>query len=133
MSQGTYLAIAVIALTISLTGASILISRSGGIKQLTLPPAKPGRWYGGYHAAWTAAHPGAWERGEAQSGGFFAGDVWGSSTLDWDREWFERNGMSLPRKHKYVSGKAAPNSIRIGTLGPGESVQFPIHWQKGQP
>lgn len=96
-----------------------------------LKPAEPGRWFGGYHAAWSAAHPGAWERGEEQSGGFrlgrHGGEVWCSSTLDWDREWFNRNGMGMPSHAKYVAPKPpGPNEFRIGTLGPGESVSFPI-------
>lgn len=90
------------------------------------PYARPGSWYGSYNDAWHSAHPGAWQRGELQSGGFFKGDVWGSSTLDWDRDWFARNGMRMPNNAKHVEPDRNPNIIRIGNLGPGESVSIPV-------
>ena len=43
--------------------------------------AKPGPWYGRYYEDWDAAHPGAWVRGQAVPGRFYAGALWGSSTL----------------------------------------------------
>jgi hypothetical protein len=91
------------------------------------PPATPGTWFASYHAAWSAAHPGAWARGESCCGHFLKGDVWGSPTLDWDREWFRRNGMGMPRKTVVIDGRKEPGVIRIAeTLGPGESVSIPL-------
>lgn len=67
-------------------------------------PAIPGDWYIDYITAWHDAHPGAWERGLLEAGSFFKDDVWCSSTLDWDRQWFEAHGlMLLPSKHKHVA------------------------------
>lgn len=84
------------------------------------PPAKPGSWYGSYNADWHSDHPGMWVKGDAQPGGFCAGDVWAGSTLDWDRAWFEAEGMSMPRK--YVHRLDPVKGLRIGSVGPGESV-----------
>ena len=50
--------------------------------------AKPGPWYGRYYEDWDAAHPKAWVRGQAVPGRFYAGELWGSSTLAWDTAWF---------------------------------------------
>lgn len=88
------------------------------------PPAKPGRWYGSYNTDWHAAHPGMWQKGEAQSGSFYAGGVWAGSTLDWDREWFAAHGMSMPRKCAYRLD--AVQGVRVGSLGPGESVVIQV-------
>jgi hypothetical protein len=83
--------------------------------------AKPGRWYGIYHDDWEAAHPGAWERRELDSGSFRKGNVWCSSTLAWDRQWFLDHGMNPPRRMRHV--KPNPNMIPlVSTLNPGESV-----------
>lgn len=120
------LAAAVPAIAILTSMALRAAFRSSG-----LPPAKPGSWFGSYHRDWSAAHPGAFERGESRAGSFYAGDKWGSSTLDWDREWFHRNGMGMPRNSFKVDGRAKPNEIRIGTLGPGESVSIPLTFTKG--
>lgn len=108
------------------------VDSTGGV---WLSSATPGTWFLSYHTAWTNAHPGAFERGDAKSGGFYLGrgsrageDVWGSSTLEWDREWFRANGMGMPRHTTHVDppGPCKPNEFRIGTLGPGESVSIPI-------
>lgn len=90
------------------------------------PPAKPGPWFGKYHADWDRDHPGMWMKGEAQSGSFYAGDAWASSTLDWDRDWFEAQGMSMPRNCVYRLDPIGHGELRIGSLGPGESVAFQV-------
>ena len=46
--------------------------------------AKPGPWYGQYYQDWNDRHPGAWVRGELVPGGFYSGNLWGNSTLNWD-------------------------------------------------
>ena len=56
-------------------------------------PATPGRWYGSYHAAWSAAHPHA-----CGAGSFYLHDVWGTSTPEFDKEWFEAAGMAMPTR-----------------------------------
>src|SRR4051812_31465005 len=98
------------------------------------PHAEPGSWYGSYHSAWNAAHPGAWKRGELESGHFRLGrgdregeDVWCSSTLNWDEKWFEAQGYRLPKYHRHIEPDRNPNILRIGTLGPGESVSIPVN------
>lgn len=88
------------------------------------PYAMPGPWYGSYNRAWHAAHPGAWQRGELEPGSFGKGDVWSTTTPEWDREWFRENDMLPPRQLKRVEPKNG--GIRIGTLQPGESVAIPI-------
>jgi hypothetical protein len=92
----------------------------------TGPPAMPGPWFGSYHADWDRDHPGMWMKGDAQSGGFYAGDVWAGSTLDWDRVWFAAHGMSMPRKYAYRLDPIGPGCVRIDSLGPGESVTFQV-------
>lgn len=124
MNREMYLIIGLIALALAITGATILAKR--GIETARYPHAKPGPWYGSYHAAWSAAHPGAFERGESQCGGFYAGGKWGSPNLDWDREWFRANGMELPREVFHAEGRALPGEARIGTLGPGESIRLDL-------
>jgi hypothetical protein len=64
--------------------------------------AKPGHWYGKYYQYWDTAHPGAWVRGELVPGGFYGGTRWGSSTLDWDAEWFAKHGAKMPKGAHYV-------------------------------
>lgn len=95
-------------------------------RKATPPPATPGRWFASYHEDWHRDHPGMWEKGEAQAGAFHAGDVWAGSTLDWDRAWFEARGMSMPRKYVYRLDPVKPSQLRIGSLGPGESVSFRV-------
>jgi len=86
------------------------------------PRAKPGYWYGGYHEDWTLSHPGAFERGELQAGSFHKGDVWCSSTLEWDKQWFRSHGMRPPRRMRKAG---PPVGIPLASqLGPGESVSF---------
>lgn len=127
MSGPQLVAMSILAGVIVLAVVAPLCWAVDRMSEAALPPAKPGKWFMSYHAAWTAAHPGAWERGEEQGGGFYKGDVWGSSTLDWDREWFRSRGMGMPRRTIHVTPKPpGPNEFRIGTLGPGESVSFPI-------
>lgn len=92
--------------------------------------AKPGLWYGSYNSDWHAAHPGAWVRGEEDPGHFCADDSWGSSTLEWDQEWFSNHDMSMPRKYHFSAPKPpGPNEFRIGRLGPGESIEIPIRFE----
>jgi hypothetical protein len=102
-----------------------------------LPPAQPGRWFGEYRDAWERDHPGAWERGEEKSGSFYlardGGDSWGSSTLEWDLEWFRSKGMAMPEQYFHVTPKPpGPNEFRVGRLGPGESVSFPVRIEGGE-
>jgi hypothetical protein len=64
--------------------------------------AKPGRWYQRYYADWDAQFPGAWVRGLLVPGRFYPGQRWGSSTLDFDADWFRRHGVKMPRGAHYV-------------------------------
>ena len=64
--------------------------------------AKPGPWYGRYYQDWDAAHPKAWVRGQAVPGRFYAGALWGSSTLAWDAAWFRAQGVKMPKGAHYV-------------------------------
>jgi hypothetical protein len=64
--------------------------------------AKPGPWYSRYYEDWDAAHPKAWVRGQAVPGRFYAGVLWGSSTLAWDAAWFRAQGMKMPKGAHYV-------------------------------
>ena len=64
--------------------------------------AKPGPWYGRYYEDWDAAHPQAWIRGQAVPGRFYAGALWGSSTLAWDAAWFRAQGVEMPKGAHYV-------------------------------
>ena len=63
---------------------------------------KPGPWYGRYYEDWDAAHPTAWVRGQAVPGRFYAGALWGSSTLAWDAAWFRAQGVKMPKGAHYV-------------------------------
>ncbi|HWY01204.1 MAG TPA: hypothetical protein VNY55_15385 [Mycobacterium sp.] len=65
--------------------------------------AKPGPWYGQYYQDWNDRHPGAWVRGELVPGGFYSGNLWGSSTLNWDAEWFRRHGAKMPKGAHYIA------------------------------
>ena len=65
--------------------------------------AKPGPWYGAYYQDWNERHPGAWVRGELVPGSFYQGDLWGSSTLSWDRDWFARHGAKMPNGAHYIA------------------------------
>jgi hypothetical protein len=65
--------------------------------------AKPGPWYGRYYEDWDAAHPKAWVRGQAVPGRFYAGALWGSSTLAWDAAWFRAQGVKMPKGAHYVA------------------------------
>lgn len=133
MSATQWVALGALALAVSAVALAVALwptKRAFGAR-----PAEPGPWFGSYHTAWTRAHPRAFERGTLRSGNFCLGrgeragaDVWCSSTLDWDREWFRANGMGMPRHTKHVDGDGPPkpNEFRIGTLGPGESVAIPI-------
>ncbi|HEV7854961.1 MAG TPA: hypothetical protein VGP27_26895 [Mycobacterium sp.] len=68
--------------------------------------AKPGPWYGRYYEDWDAAHPKAWVRGQAVPGRFYAGALWGSSTLAWDTAWFRAQRVKLPKgSHHVVPGR----------------------------
>ena len=49
-----------------------------------------------------AAHPEAWVRGQAVPGRFYAGALWGSSTLAWDAAWFRAQGVKMPKGAHYV-------------------------------
>jgi hypothetical protein len=31
------------------------------------------------------------------------GDLWGSSTLSWDRDWFARHGAKMPKGAHYIA------------------------------
>lgn len=95
-----------------------------GIFSRSLPHAQPGRWFGDYHGDWDRAHPGAWTNGTGQSGGFCKGDVWVTCDPDFDKQWFARHGMSMPRRVKVADLSAKPGELRIGTLQPGESAHF---------
>ena len=64
--------------------------------------AKPGPWYGQYYREWDARHPGAWIRGQLVPGGFYSGNLWGSSTLEWDAEWFRSHGAKMPKGAHYI-------------------------------
>src|SRR6476660_9700980 len=64
--------------------------------------AKPGPWYGRYYEEWDAAHPTAWVRGQAVPGRFYAGALWGSSTLAWDAAWFRAHGVKMTQGAHYV-------------------------------
>jgi hypothetical protein len=48
------------------------------------------------------AHPKAWVRGQAVPGRFYAGALWGSSTLAWDAAWFRAQGVKMPKGAHYV-------------------------------
>ena len=54
--------------------------------------AKPGPWYSEYQQDWREAHP----HGQ-MPGSFYLGDVWVSSTLSWDEQWFADRGWRMPR------------------------------------
>ncbi len=60
--------------------------------------AKPGPWYGHYYEDWDTAHPKARVRGQAVPGRFYAGALWGSSTL----AWFRAQGVKMPKGAHYV-------------------------------
>ena len=64
---------------------------------------KPGPWYRAYYQDWNERHPGAWVRGELVPGSFYQGDLWGSSTLSWDRDWFARHGAKMPKGAHYIA------------------------------
>ena len=54
----------------------------------------------------TPAHPKAWVRGQAVPGRFYAGALWGSSTLAWDAAWFHAQGVKMPKgAHHVVPGR----------------------------
>ena len=63
---------------------------------------RSGPWYGRYYEDWDAAHPKAWVRGQAVPGRFYAGALWGSSTLAWDAAWFRGQGVKMPKGAHYV-------------------------------
>ena len=41
-------------------------------------------------------------RGQAVPGRFYAGALWGSSTLTWDAAWFRAQGVKMPKGSHYV-------------------------------
>ena len=75
--------------------------------------AKPGPWYGQYYQDWNDRHPGAWVRGELVPGGFYSGNLWGSSTLNWDAEWFRRQGAHVVLVSAERSAAMAPRCPRV--------------------
>lgn len=92
--------------------------------------ARPGLWFGSYHTAWSEAHPGAFMRGEMQSGGFHKGNVWVTHTPDFDKEWFVANGMKMPLRVR-VTFRPPVGIPLCDTLGPGESVEFRLGIENG--
>jgi hypothetical protein len=87
---------------------------------------QPGPWYGGYHSAWSFAHPGMWESGQGRAGGWYC-DTWATGTWEWDREWFRSSGMDEPRKVRIVDTSVKPGEVRLASrLAPGESMTFTI-------
>jgi hypothetical protein len=87
--------------------------------------AKPGPWYSSYIRDWGTAHPGAVRRRELDPGGFYRGNVWASSTLDWDKEWLRAHGMAMPRKSRHR--EADKNVVVLAErLDSGESVHIEI-------
>ena len=93
--------------------------------------AKPGPWYGQYYRDWDARHPGAWIRGQLVPGGFYSGNLWGSSMLKWDAEWFRSHGAKMPKGAHYI--RPGRNTTPLTTKhNPTDTGVMRFQFEKGR-
>jgi hypothetical protein len=93
--------------------------------------AKPGPWYGQYYRDWDARHPGAWICGQLVPGGFYSGNLWGSSTLEWDAEWFRSHGAKMPKGAHYI--RPGRNTTPLTTKhNPTDTGVMRFQFEKGR-
>jgi len=64
-------------------------------------------------------------------GGFYSGNLWGSSTLEWDAEWFRSHGAKMPKGAHYI--RPGRNTTPLTTKhNPTDTGVMRFQFEKGR-